>query len=96
MRASYNYRGETGILGNTTNTGNDQLPQQSELGYLDASISYRLSDALEFRLDALNITNENTFLFYEDPDGPSGNGYSRRDNSYFNGRTYSFGIRGGF
>jgi iron complex outermembrane recepter protein len=96
VRASYNYRGESGILNNTTNTGNDQLPQQSELGYLDASISYRFSDALELRLDALNITNENTYLFYEDPDGPSGNGQSRRDNSYFNGRTFSVGIRGGF
>jgi iron complex outermembrane recepter protein len=96
VRASYNYRGESGIFNNTTNTGNDQLPQQSELGYLDASISYRFSDALELRLDALNITNENTYLFYEDPDGPSGNGQSRRDNSYFNGRTFSVGIRGGF
>lgn len=96
VRASYNYRGETGILGNTTNTSNDQIPQQSELGYLDASISYRLSDALEFRLDALNLTNENTYLYYEDPDGASGNGRSRRDNSFFNGRTFSFGVRGGF
>jgi iron complex outermembrane receptor protein len=96
VRASYNYRGESGILDNTTNSGNDQIPMQSELGFLDASISYRFSDALEFRVDALNLTNENTYLFYKDPDGASGNGSSRRDNSFFNGRTFSLGIRGGF
>lgn len=96
VRASYNYRGESGIQNGTTNTGNDQIPMQSELGFLDASISYRFSDALEFRVDALNLTNENTYLYYVDPDGPSGNGNSRRDNSFFNGRTFSLGIRGGF
>ena len=47
-------------------------------------------------MDALNLTNENTYVYYEDPDGLSGNGSSRRDNSFFNGRTFSLGIRGGF
>jgi iron complex outermembrane receptor protein len=96
VRTSYNYRGKSVPDGSQINNGNDQIPYNSELGFLDASISYRFNDALEVRVDALNLTNENTYLYYEDPDGPSGNGSSRRDNSFFNGRTFSLGIRGGF
>jgi iron complex outermembrane receptor protein len=96
VRTSYNYRGKSVPNGSQVNNGNDQIPYNSELGFLDASISYRFSSALEVRFDALNLTNENTYLYYEDPDGPSGNGSSRRDNSFYNGKTYSLGIRGGF
>lgn len=96
VRTSYNYRGKSVPNGGQTNNANDQIPYNSELGFLDASISYRFSDALEVRLDALNLTNENTYIYYQDPDGPSGNGKSRRDNSFYNGKTYSLGIRGGF
>lgn len=94
VRTSYNYRGENAR--SNVNTGNDQIQYDSEQGFLDASISYRISDAIELRVDALNLGNENTFMYSSDPDGPSGNGYSRRDNSFFNGRTFSFGVRGGF
>jgi iron complex outermembrane receptor protein len=94
VRASYNYRARSG---NTNiNNGNDQIPYNASAGYLDGTISYKLSDALELRVDALNLTNENTYIYYEDPDQPKGNGQTRRDNSYFNGRTISFGVRGRF
>jgi TonB-dependent receptor len=100
VRATYTYRAETGTnsvnTGTDLNSGNDQIAYLSESGYLDATISYKITDALELRLDGLNLTNEDTFIYYEDPDGPAGNGSSRRDNSFYNGRTLSFGIRGQF
>ncbi|NIJ20323.1 TonB-dependent receptor [Sphingomonas naasensis] len=94
IRGSYNYRAKTGQ--NSTNTGNDQVPYLAPQGFLDGTISYKLNDLFELRIDALNITNENVFFYYEDPTQPDGNGLSRRDNSFFNGTTISFGIRGRF
>ncbi|WP_294392606.1 TonB-dependent receptor [uncultured Sphingomonas sp.] len=94
LRASYNYRGKTGTSFN--NLGNDQIVYFAPQGYLDATVSYRINDFIELRVDALNLTNVNTYTYYENPDQPSGNGKSRRDNSFFNGTTVSFGIRGRF
>jgi TonB-dependent receptor len=94
IRGSYNYRAKTGQ--NSTNTGNDQVPYLAPQGFLDGTISYKLNDLFELRIDALNITNENVYFYYENPTQPDGNGQSRRDNSYFNGTTISFGIRGRF
>lgn len=94
IRGSYNYRAKTGQ--NSTNTGNDQVPYLAPQGFLDATVSYKVNDLIELRIDALNITNENVYFYYEDPTQPDGNGQSRRDNSFFNGTTISFGIRGRF
>jgi len=100
VRATYTYRAEAGTAntnsGTNLNSGNDQIALLSPLGYLDATISYKLTDSFELRLDALNITNENTYIYYEDPDQAGGNGSTRRDNSVFNGRTIALGIRGKF
>ncbi|MDP1026579.1 TonB-dependent receptor [Sphingomonas sp. KR1UV-12] len=94
IRGSYNYRGKTGQ--NFVNTGNNQVPYLNAQGFLDGTISYRLNDMIELRVDALNITNQEVYFFYTDPTQSAGNGQSRRDNSYFNGTTISFGIRGKF
>lgn len=94
LRSSYNYRGRSAQT--HINNGNDQIVYNAAQGFLDATVSYRLSEAIELRIDALNITNTNSYIYYEDPDQPSGNGKTRRDNSFFNGRTISFGIRGRF
>lgn len=94
IRGSYNYRGKTGT--SFVNVGNDQIAYVAPQGYLDGTISYRVNDFVELRVDALNITNENVYLYYENPDQAKGNGQSRRDNSFFNGTTISFGIRGKF
>ncbi|NYD91130.1 TonB-dependent receptor [Sphingomonas melonis] len=94
IRGSYNYRAKTGT--SFVNTGNDQIAYVAPQGYLDGTVSYRVNDVIELRVDALNLTNENVYLYYENPDQPSGNGKSRRDNSFFNGTTISFGIRGKF
>lgn len=94
IRGSYNYRAKTGT--SFVNVGNDQIAYIAPQGYLDGTVSYRLNDAIEFRVDALNLTNENVYLYYTNPDQPKGNGKSRRDNSFFNGTTISFGVRGKF
>ncbi|WP_206244930.1 TonB-dependent receptor [Novosphingobium terrae] len=94
LRSSYNYY--SAAANTNVNTGNNQIPYNSAAGYLDANISYRFTDWLEVRVDAVNLTNANTYIYYEDPTGPKGNGQSRRDNSFYNGRTFSFGIRGKF
>jgi hypothetical protein len=45
-------------------------------------------------MDALNITNENTYNVFTNPQ--QSNGSTHRDNSYLNGTTIAFGIRGRF
>ncbi len=94
VRGSYNYRAKTGT--SFVNVGNDQIVYNAPQGYLDGTVSYKINDFVELRVDALNITNENVYLYYVNPDQPSGNGQSRRDNSFFNGTTISFGVRGKF
>jgi TonB-dependent receptor len=94
IRGSYNYRAKTGQ--NSTNTGNDQVPYLAPQGFLDGTVSYKINDLIEVRVDALNITNENVYFYYSNPTQADRNGLSRRDNSFFNGTTISFGIRGRF
>jgi iron complex outermembrane recepter protein len=96
LRASYNYRSKSAVNNTVTNNGNDQIPYNSPLGFLDATVSYKVTDAIELRVDGLNLNNVNSYIYYEDPDQPQGNGKTRRDNSFFNGRTISLGIRGRF
>lgn len=93
IRGSYNYRAKTDFAPQT-NTGNDEIGHFAPQGYLDATIAYKINRFIELRVDALNITNENVFLYYENPNNP--NNLTHRDNSYFNGRTISFGVRGRF
>ncbi len=92
LRGSYNYRAKTGSA--QRNSGNNEISYFAPQGYLDATISYKINDLVELRVDALNITNENVFNYFENPQQP--NGRIHRDNSYFNGRTIAVGIRGRF
>lgn len=92
LRGSYNYRSRTG--GAQRNTGNNEILYFASQAYLDATVALKLNDYVELRVDALNLTNENTFQLFENPQNP--NGQTHRDNSYFNGRTFSFGVRGKF
>ncbi|UIJ47215.1 TonB-dependent receptor [Sphingomonas cannabina] len=94
IRGSYNYRAKTGIT--SQNNGNDQIPYVAPQAFLDGTISYKVNDLVELRIDALNITNENLYTYYTNPNQPKGNGSTRRDNSFFNGTTISFGVRGKF
>ena len=57
-------------------------------------MSYKINDHVELRVDALNITNENVYNFFENPQDK--NDRTHRDNSFYNGTTISFGVRGRF
>lgn len=92
LRGSYNYRAKTG--GAQVNSGNDEINYFAPQGYLDATVSYKINDSVELRVDALNITNENAFNYFENPQEP--NNKTHRDNSFFNGRTIAIGVRGRF
>jgi iron complex outermembrane receptor protein len=96
LRGSYNYRAKNGVNNAFINNGNDQIAYNAAVGFLDATVSYKVTDAIELRVDGLNLGNVNSYVYYEDPDQPNGNGSTRRDNSFFNGRTISLGIRGRF
>lgn len=93
IRGSYNYRAKTGQVP-VQNNGTDLAGYLAAQGYLDATIAYKINDLFEIRVDALNITNENSYNYFVNPQNP--NGFTERDNSYFNGRTFSFGVRGRF
>ena len=93
IRGSYNYRAKTGLTP-PLNTGNDEVGYLSPQGYLDANLSYKINDLIELRVDAQNLTNVNVYNYFINPQNP--NDRVHRDNSYFNGRTISFGIRGKF
>ncbi|WP_033921989.1 TonB-dependent receptor [Sphingomonas sp. 37zxx] len=94
LRGSYNYRDRTIIEVN--NQGSNLQRWSAGQGFLDGTVSYRLSDALELRLDVLNLTNELLYDYFEDPRGLNGDPNSRLDNALYNGRTIAFGVRGSF
>ena len=98
IRMSYNYKGKSIYsVAETTNNGSDLERWHSGAGYLDANISYKLSERLEFRIDALNLANTLNYDFFSDASGKYGNGRkTRMDYAKYDGRTIKFGIRGKF
>lgn len=97
MRASYNYKGRSLHPDNPRNLGDDLIRWRAGRGYLDANISYRLSDSLEIRLDALNLSNTLAYDYFEDATGLYGRGdKTRMDYAKYDGRTFKIGLRGKF
>lgn len=99
LRTSYNYRdrhaqsrSEVGI----NQSLNSMSIWKPERGLLDASISYKISDNLEFRLDGMNLNNEKTFIYYKDMLGRYGDDRARTDDLIYDGRTIQLGLRGSF
>ncbi len=99
LRTTYNYRdgnaegrSEAGI--NQSLTG--MVPFNSGRKTLDASISYKVSDRLELRIDGMNLDNGLSYTYYKDLLGRYGNDYSRTDNLIYNGRTVMVGLRGSY
>ncbi len=94
VRLSYNYKDKS-IL-ETANNGSDLQRWTNGRGILDASLSYKVNSAIELRLDALNLNNAVTYEYFVDPSGKYGDGTSRRDNAFYDGRTILLGLRGRF
>jgi iron complex outermembrane recepter protein len=95
MRLSYNYKGRSLHPDNPKNNGDDLIRWHAARGYLDGNISYKLSENLELRIDALNLSNTLSYDYFEDATGQYGDGHrSRMDYAKYDGRTIKIGIRG--
>lgn len=95
VRFSFNQKGRSLHSGNPRNNGDDLIRWNGARGYLDGSISYRLSDKLELRLDALNLSNTLVYDYFEDATGQYGSGRkTRMDYAKYDGRTIKIGLRG--
>jgi TonB-dependent receptor len=94
-RLSWNYKGRSLHGDNPKNNGDDLIRWRAAVGYLDANLTYKLSENLELRLDALNLNNALRYDYFEDATGKYGDGHrSRMDYAKYDGRTIKFGIRG--
>ena len=95
MRLSYNYKDRSLHGDNPRNNGDDLIRWRAARGYLDGTISYKLSENLELRLDALNLTDTLNYDYFEDATGQHGSGkHTRMDYAKYDGRTFKIGIRG--
>jgi iron complex outermembrane receptor protein len=94
-RLTYNYKARNII--DTNPDGSDLERWHAGAGYLDGNVSYKINDALELRLDVLNLTNTLGFDYFEDAAGRYGDGKKTRlDYAKYDGRTIKFGVRGKF
>jgi TonB-dependent receptor len=97
FRTSYNYKGRWLHKDTLSNLGDDMLRWQAGRGYLDANVSYKINDALEVRLEALNLSNTLAYDYFEDATGQYGLGNkTRMDYAKYDGRTFKIGLRGRF
>ncbi|MEO7494424.1 MAG: TonB-dependent receptor [Massilia sp.] len=95
VRLSYNYKGQSLHGDNPTNLGDDMIRWRAARGYMDGNISYKLSESLELRIDALNLSNTLAYDYFEDATGKYGNGKkTRMDYAKYDGRTIKIGLRG--
>jgi len=95
MRLSWNYKGRSLHPDNPKNNGDDLIRWRAARGYLDANISYKLTENLELRLDAMNLSNTLSYDYFEDATGTYGSGKkTRMDYAKYDGRTIKIGIRG--
>jgi len=97
LRMSYNYKGRSLHPDNPRNLGDDLIRWHAGRGYLDANVSYKLSEQLELRLDAMNLSNTLAYDYFEDASGHYGSGKkTRMDYAKYDGRTVKVGLRGKF
>jgi iron complex outermembrane receptor protein len=95
LRLSYNYKGKSLHGDSPRNDGTDMIRWRAGRGYLDANFSYKINDMLEFRIDALNLSNTLAHDYFEDASGQYGEGKkTRMDYAKYDGRTIKIGIRG--
>ncbi|MES3022477.1 MAG: TonB-dependent receptor [Pseudomonadota bacterium] len=96
LRTSYNHKSQYANAGAPALNALGYNRWFNERGYLDASVSYKFSDALEVRLDAANLTNQRTYDFLNHFEGKYGDPHSRIENANLAGRTMTLTLRGKF
>jgi TonB-dependent receptor len=82
-RLAYNYRDDYLIAPSGFADGSNALYGEGQ-GRLDLSVRYRFKSGLRLSFDALNLTREQSYKFYDTP--------QRYQNFEFEGRILSFGI----
>jgi iron complex outermembrane recepter protein len=95
LRLSYNHKSEW-ASGDTGSNGYGFQRFNIERGYLDASVGYKFSKALEVRFDATNITNQKTYEVFRHIEGKFGDEHSRIEGGLQAGRGFSISLRGSF
>jgi outer membrane receptor protein involved in Fe transport len=100
LRTSYNFKdGYSGDRSGGTSTINLTGLQSwvAPRSFLDASVSYKISEGLELRLDGMNLQNRVSYNYLKDTMGHNwGDDNSRVDNLLYDGRTIQLGLRGKF
>ncbi|TPV58536.1 TonB-dependent receptor [Aestuariibacter sp. GS-14] len=94
LRVSYAFKSEKYV--DPLNRGNDLNRVQASIGYLDASIGYKVSEDVELRFEATNLSDALEYQYYPNPAGLYGDGKSRKNAAYYSGRTFTLGLRGAF
>jgi len=96
LRVAYNHKSEWA-------NANDPAPNNygfqrfhNARGYLDASVGYKFSKALEVRVDGINLTNQKTFEFFRNFEGKFGDENSRIEGGSQAGRGIAISLRGNF
>ncbi|MEI8607112.1 TonB-dependent receptor [Pseudoalteromonas sp. B160] len=76
-RLAYNYRTHF-----ATGVGETMM---DDFGQLDGSVTFKISDSLDFVIEAINLTDEITYLYERNEYAPTG--------IYQNGRRFYVGVR---
>ena len=95
LRVAYNHKSEWA----NPDTGPNQYGFQrinNARGYLDASVGYKISKALEVRVDGINLTNQKTYEFFRNFEGKFGDENSRIEGGSQAGRGIAISLRGSF
>lgn len=82
-RLAYNYRDDYLVVPSSAADGSNTVYGE-EQGRLDFALRYRFDNGLRVSFDALNLTEENQYLYYDD--------VSRLEDLEFEGRIYTIGV----
>jgi len=96
LRLSYNHKSEWAGANETGGNKYGFQRMNIERGYLDASVGYKFSKALEVRFDATNLTNQKSYEVFRSVDGRFGDEHSRIEGGLQAGRGFSISLRGNF
>ncbi len=87
-RLAYNFRDEFVLVPAQTDGGTANQEINEEQGRLDLAVRYRFENGVNLAFDALNLTEEQNFIFYDTPDRLENIEVEGRINQFRIGYTY--------
>ncbi|MGN6827030.1 TonB-dependent receptor [Paucibacter sp. M5-1] len=96
LRMSYNHKSEFANYGQSGTNPQGYQRWYNSRGYLDATVGYKFSNALELRFDVSNLTRTKTYDFFRHFEGLYGDENSRVEAANQHGRTFTVTLRGSF